>query len=78
MLLNTGGGPSERGFRDCPEKRVERAVNEMQLTVWAKMIITGMKSGNMDRVAEIYGMVSEKASMEEAAKLEEIIASLSG
>jgi hypothetical protein len=49
----------------------------MQLTVWAKMIITGMSTGNMERVAEIYGMVSEKASMEEAAKLEEIIASLS-
>lgn len=51
-------------------------MNEMQLKVWAKMIFTAMSAGDMDKVTEIYSMVSEKASMEEAAKLEEIIASL--
>ena len=49
-------------------------MNEMQLKVWAKLIATAMKSGDMEKVAEIYSNLSEKASMEDAAKLEELIA----
>ena len=51
-------------------------MNEMQLKVWAKLIFTAMNSGDMSKVAEIYSTISEKASMEEAAKLEEFIAAL--
>lgn len=50
-------------------------MNEMQLKVWAKMISTAMSAGDMDKVAEIYSIVSEKATMEDAAKLEELVAS---
>jgi len=51
-------------------------LNEMQLTVWAKMIVTAMSSGDMGKVSELYGKVSEKMSMEDAAKLEALIAAL--
>ena len=51
-------------------------MNDMQLTVWAKMISAAMKTGDMDKVTQLYGDISNKASMEEAARLEEIIASL--
>jgi len=49
-------------------------MNEMQLKVWAKMIVTAMGLGDMDKVAEIYGKLSEQMTMEDAAKLEELIA----
>ena len=49
-------------------------MNEMQMKVFANMIAKEMKAGNMDKVTELYGKVSEMASMEEAAKLEELIA----
>ncbi|MCL1881413.1 MAG: hypothetical protein FWF76_04475 [Oscillospiraceae bacterium] len=49
-------------------------MNEAQLSVYAKMIATAMKSGDNDKVGELYGKVTATASMEEAAKLEELIA----
>ena len=51
-------------------------MNEMQLKVWARLIITAMKAGDMDKVAEAYGKVSENGTMEDAAKLEQFIIEL--
>ncbi|MDR0324494.1 MAG: hypothetical protein LBI19_00175 [Oscillospiraceae bacterium] len=51
-------------------------MNEMQLKVFATMIAAAMKSGNMEKVTEIYHIVSEKGTMEDAAKLEDMIAAL--
>jgi len=48
-----------------------------QLAVWAKIIANAMKSGEMDKVTEIYGKISATTSMEEAAKLEAMIAAAS-
>ena len=53
-------------------------MNEAQLTLWSKLIVSAMKAGDMDRVSSIYGKISETASMEEAAKLEGMIAALLG
>ena len=53
-------------------------MNEAQIMVWAKMIVSAMNSGNMDQMNEVYGKFSEKASMEEAAQLEATIAQLMG
>jgi len=49
-------------------------MNEKQLSFYAKMIATAMKSGDDAKVAELYGKAMGAASMEEAAKLEELIA----
>ena len=51
-------------------------MNDMQLTMWAKIIAGAMKSGDMEKVSEIYSKISENATMENAARLEEIIATL--
>ncbi|MDR0293831.1 MAG: hypothetical protein LBH95_06740 [Oscillospiraceae bacterium] len=48
-----------------------------QLAVWAKVIVTAMQAGDMDKVTEIYSKISTMASMEEAAKLEAMIAASS-
>jgi hypothetical protein len=53
-------------------------MNDIQLMVWAKMIASAMKDGNMELMNESYGKFSEIASMEDAAKLEGMIASLAG
>jgi hypothetical protein len=37
-----------------------------------------MKGGDMDKVSELYGKVSNAASMEEAAKLEQMVATAMG
>jgi hypothetical protein len=50
----------------------------MQLKVFANMIANAMKAGEMDKVSEIYSKVSTMASMEDAAKLEAMIAELMG
>jgi hypothetical protein len=49
-------------------------MNDMQLKVFAGMIAAAMKAGDMDKVTELYAKVSSMASMEEAAKLEAMIA----
>jgi hypothetical protein len=49
-------------------------MNEMQLKVFANMIVAAMKAGDMDKVSEIYNKVSGMATMEDAAKLEAMIA----
>ena len=51
-------------------------MNEAQLKLWAKLIFNAMNAGDMDQVTKIYSNVSEKASMEDAAKLEAFIAEL--
>lgn len=53
-------------------------MNEAQLTLWANMIVSAMKAGNMDQMNDVYNKFSEKASMEDAAQLEGLIAKLSG
>ena len=53
-------------------------MNEMQLKVWAKLIVTAMNAGDMNKVTEAYAKVSENGTMEDAAKLEEFIAALQG
>ena len=53
-------------------------MNEMQLMVWAKMIVSAMNDGNMDQMNDAYSKFSEKASMEDAAQLEGLIAKLTG
>jgi hypothetical protein len=45
-----------------------------QLLVWSKMIATAMNAGDMEKVTELYGKVSEAGSMEDAAKLEQMVA----
>jgi hypothetical protein len=50
----------------------------MQLKVFANMIANAMKAGDMDKVTEIYNKVSAMASMEDAAKLEAMIAAAMG
>jgi len=49
-------------------------MNEAQLKLWCNMIVAAMKAGDMDKVAELYGKFSALASMEDAAKLEAMIA----
>ncbi|MCL1903314.1 MAG: hypothetical protein FWF94_02720 [Oscillospiraceae bacterium] len=53
-------------------------MNDAQLTLYSKLIATAMKGGDMDKVSELYGKVSATASMEEAAKLEGMIAANMG
>ena len=53
-------------------------MNEGQLRVWASMIAKAMQAGDMDKVTELYGKVSAMASMEDAAKLEALIAQIMG
>ena len=48
------------------------------MKVWANMIANAMKAGDMDKVTELYGKVSAMASMEDAAKLEALIAASMG
>ena len=52
-------------------------MNEMQLKVWAKIIFNAMNAGDMDKVTELYSKISTQATMEDAAKLEQMIAALS-
>ena len=51
-------------------------MNEAQLKLWATLIAKAMSAGNMDQVTQIYSKVSAVASMEDAAKLEEMIAQI--
>ncbi|MCL1832164.1 MAG: hypothetical protein FWG45_04535 [Oscillospiraceae bacterium] len=53
-------------------------MNDSQLNFFAKMISSAMKSGDMDKVGEMYAKVSATADMEQAAKLEAMIAELMG
>jgi hypothetical protein len=53
-------------------------MNEAQLTLFSKLIATAMKAGDMDKVSELYSKVSATASMEEAARLEALIAASMG
>ena len=49
-----------------------------QLAFAAKLIAESMKAGNMNKVTDIYNTISTQMSMEEAAKLEQLIAALMG
>jgi len=49
-------------------------MNDAQLTLFSKLIISAMKAGDMEKVSELYSKVSATATMEQAAKLEEVIA----
>ena len=49
-------------------------MNEAQLKLWATLIAKAMSAGDMDQVTQIYSKVSAVATMEDAAKLEAMIA----
>ena len=49
-------------------------MNDAQLKLFSTLIVNAMKAGEMDKVTEIYNKVSTMASMEDAAKLEGMIA----
>ena len=68
----------KQSVSDCLMLKGDFIVNEMQLKVWAKLIVNAMSAGDMNKVAEAYGKVSENGTMEDAAKLEEFISALQG
>ena len=52
-------------------------MTEQQLAYAAQLISASMKAGNIDKVTEIYKTISPNMSMEDAAKLEQLIAAAS-